>query len=294
MSRLRSSSRRAACAAVLTIGVALGLDAVANAEPGGGAAAHHLDVREAALGDARIRERETGLGLWSPEFAFDRFAFRVAANYAYTRYEYEGLMTRDRDLHHLHLPMQWRDYDDRWLVVLTPVIATSSNVFKDLFKRGSRDDLDLYGRWQYQRWTGSAHGWRVALVRDAAFGAPRLYPAAALLWRGDRVEAELGLPTTRVAWKARDDLALGVAIFPTGGQWHVISDERGGAKFDYRARAWRGAVTAGWSPWRRLRLSAQAGIEFERHYDFEDDTGAPIGRDAGSAAYYRLEVSFGF
>ena len=95
-------------------------------------------------------------------------------------------------------------------------------------------------------------------------------------------------------WKARDDLALGVTIFPTGGRWHVVSDERGGAEFNYRARAWRGAVSAGWSPWRRLRLSAQAGIEFKRHYDFEDDTGAPIGRDAGSAAYYRLEVSFGF
>ena len=88
---------------------------------------------------------------------------------------------RDRDLHHLHLPLQWRGHEDRWRVVLTPVIAASSNVFKDLFKRGGRDELDLYGRSQYERWSDEQWGWRVALVRDAAFGAPRLYPSAALL-----------------------------------------------------------------------------------------------------------------
>ena len=174
------------------------------------------------------------------------------------------------------------------------MVATSSNVFKDFLDRGSGDDIDLYLRFQFQHWSGPGMGWRVALVRDAAFGAPRVYPAAALLWRGDRVQAEIGLPSSRVDWQARDHLTLGAALFPAGSSWHVVSDERAGAEFDYRARAWRGALTAEWQPWRRLIASAQAGVEFRRHYEFEDDTGAAIDRDAGSAKYWRLELRFGF
>jgi hypothetical protein len=286
------SGRRAAGAAVL--GFALAPPAIAQTDPGGGVSAHEVDVREAAFGDARIRERAVGFSLWSPEFAVDRFAVRVAADYAYTRYEFQGVPTRDRDLHALHVPLQWRGQDDRWSVVLTPVIATSSNVFKDLLKRASSDDFDLYGRWQVERWTDGALGWTVAVVRDAAFGTPRLYPAAALLWRGERVSAALGLPESSVRWNARGNLALGAAVFPVGARWHVVSDERGGAEFDYVARAWRGAVTADWLPWPQLKVSVHGGVEFARHYEFEDDTGAPVDRDAGSARYLRLAVSFGF
>ncbi len=267
--------------------------AMAQTAPQGGTALHHSTVREAAFGDARIAGRQTGIDLWSREFGLDRAAFRVAAHYAYTHYDYQGVASRDRDLHHLHLPLQWRAADDRWRVVLTPLVATSSNVMKDLLARGGRDDVDLYGRWELRLGDGG-DGWRVGIVRDAAFGAPRVYPTAALLWRGDRVDAELGLPTTRVDWKPSDRLSLGVAIFPTGGQWHVVSDERGGAEFDYRARAWRAAVEAGWSPWRRVRIGVQAGVEFERRHELEDDTGAAVDRDAGSATYWRLAATFGF
>ena len=276
------------------LGFALAPPAIAQADPRGGMAAHGVDVREAAFGDARIRESEIGFSLWSPLFAFDRFAFHMAADYAYTRYEFHGVPTRDRDLHQLHVPLQWRGHDNRWRFVLTPVIAASSNVFKDLLKRSSSDDFDLYGRWQVERWIDTALGWQVALVRDAAFGAPRLYPAAALLWRGERVSAALGLPESRVQWNAHGNLALGAVIFPTGGRWHVVSDERDGAEFDYLARAWRGAVTADWSPWSRLKVSVEAGVEFARNYQFEDDTGARVDRDAGSAGYLRLALSVGF
>ena len=282
--------------AVLIGAAALATAARAQTASDGGVAVHHSTVAQAEFGDAaRIGERQSGFDLWSREFAFDRLAFRVAAHYAYTRYEYEGVASRDRDLHHVLLPLQWRDAADRWRLVVTPLIATSSNVFKDLLKRGTRDDVDVYGRWEYRR-AGDAGvpGWRIGLVRDAAFGAPRWYPAAALLWRGEGVEAELGWPTTRVDWKVRDDLALGIAVFPIGGQWHVVSDERGGAQFDYRARAWRAAIDAGWSPWRHVRLGVQAGVAFERHFEFEDDSGAVIDRDAGSAPYYRLALSIGF
>lgn len=293
MSNLQPPSRRAACAAaaVLAAAMAPGRTASAQGAEGGGVAAHFLSVGPAGLGDgARIRERQTGLRAWSREFAFDRHAFRAGADYAYTRYAFEGLPTRARDLHHLHVPLRWRDHGDRWLAVVSPVIATSSNVFKDFPNRGSGDDIDLHLRVQFQQWSGPRTGWRVALVRDTAFGSPRVYPAAALLWKVDGVQAELGLPSSRVDWQVRDRLTLGAALFPAGGSWHVVSDERGGAQFDFRARAWRGALTTHWQPWRWLSASVQAGIEFRRNYEFEDDTGEAIDRDAGSAGYWRLEL----
>ena len=270
----------------------------AGGDPGGdrsgGIAAHYMRTGPADFGTGvQVRERQAGLRAWSRDFTADRVDFRIGADYAYTRYAFEGLPTRPRDLHHLFVPLRWRERDDRWLVVVAPVVASSSNVFKDFVDRGGRDDVDLHLRLQVERWSRPAIGWRVALVRDTAFGAPRFYPAAALLWKAKRVVAELGVPSSRIDWQARDRLALGAAVFPTGGSWHVVSDERDGAEFDYRARAWRAALTADWRPWRWLRASAQAGIEFRRRYEFGDDTGAVIDREAGSARYWRLELRVG-
>ena len=273
---------------------AAGATCAAHAQDGGGLAIHHLSVAGADFGnDATIRERQSGLRAWSPEARNEEAAFRIAAAYAYTRYEFDGLDTRDRDLHSVHVPMQWRD--NRWLAVLTPVIATSSNVFKDLFDRGTHDDYDVYARIEHRSVPAiRAPGWRVALVRDAAFGRPLVYPELAFLWSDGRLEADVGLPRARLDWKVRDDLTLGVGVAPVGAQWHVVSDERNGAEFDYRARAWRGGFGAGWRPWRFLRIDAQLGIEFARNYEFEDDTGTPIKRDAASAPYGRIDLVWDF
>jgi hypothetical protein len=232
--------------------------------------------------------------LWSPALESDGVVFRAGADYAYTRYSFDGVPTRPRDLHHLYVPLQWARSDSRWLAQVTPVVATSSNVFKDLLNRGGRDDIDLHLRLRLQHWYAADAGWRVSLVRDNAFGAARTYPEAALLWRSGRLRASLGVPSSQIDWHARDGLTVGAALFPAGGSWHVISDERGGARFDYRARAWRGALTTQWQPWRWLRASAEAGLEFRRHYAFEDDTGAAVDRDAGSAGYFRLELRVWF
>jgi hypothetical protein len=282
---------RAACVAVW-LGSPI---APAIAQEGSGVAVHQVGVGSADFGDATIRERQTGLRWWSFEHPDDDRLFRVAVEYAYTRYEFDNLPTRDRDLHHVFFPMQVRGVDESWLVMLSPVIATSSNVFKDLVNRGSHDDYDIYARLYVQRpfsGTGSwAKGsWRLGLLRDAALGRVRGYPEAAFVWRDARFDAELGLPTTRIDWKWRPDLSFGLAVFPAGMQWHVVSDERGGAEFDYRARQWRGALAARWQPLRWLRVAAQAGVEFARQYEFEDDTGAFVKRDADAAPYLRIDL----
>ena len=288
------ASHRLVLVALAVLFGAVAMPRVVCAQDDGGLAIHHLSVAGADFGDATLRERQSGLRGWSREYAFEHLAFRFAVIYAYTRYEFDGIDSRDRDLHHVHVPLQWRTHDARWLAVLTPVIATSSNVFKDLASRGTRDDFDLYARVEYRAAGNGTLGWRAALVRDAAFGRPQAYPEAALLWNDGRFEADVGLPRARLDWKARDDLALGVAVAPAGAQWHVVSDERNGAEFDFRARAWRGGLHAAWRPWRFLRINAQLGVEFARNYAFEDDTGAVIGRDAASAPYWRIDLAWDF
>ncbi|MGE0800367.1 MAG: hypothetical protein AB7G13_27145 [Lautropia sp.] len=247
-----------------------------------------LSGSDAAFGSAAIRERRTGASLRLSEWAGGRHAIGVAAVYDYTRFVYHGLATRNRDLHRLAVPVRWRELDSGWQIELAPVIASSSNVFKDLPGRGSRRDIDLYGRAEYRIDPDHGSGWRVALHRDAASGDPRIYPAAALTWRDPRWRAALGWPSSWVEWRPGASVALGAAVFPDGGHWHVVSDERGGASFDYRVRTWRALLSAGWSPWQPLRLDLQAGIAFHRRHTFEDDTGAPIDRRAASARFWGL------
>ncbi len=260
-------------------------------DPGGGIVVDYLQTSGAEFGDATIRERRTGGLAWTPEFLVSQQPLRLRFDYSYTHVGYTGLPTRNRDLHRLIVALQWRDRDGPWHGELAPVIATSSNVFKDLASRGSRQDFDLYGRLGYRRLGESGRGWRFAVVRDAAFGSPRVYPAAALLWREPRWSADLGLPATRIAWQPTATVALGAALYPDGGSWHVVSDERAGADFDYESRAWRAAVTAGWAPTTRLRIDLQAGIAFRRRHVLEDDTGTRVARDAGTAPYWGIAMT---
>jgi len=297
MPKLKPSTRQVVQAAAVALATLSGslrcatAQSVDDGDDGGGVSAHYLRTGAADFGaGAQVRERQSGLRAWSHSLRDGPVDFRIGADYAYTRYAFDGVTTRARDLHHLFVPLQWRARDDRWLAALTPVVATSSNVFKDLVNRGGRDDFDLHMRLQVRDWIEPSIGWRAGIVRDRAFGSARLYPDLALLWKRDRVQAELGVPSSRIDWQVRDRLALGAAVFPDGGSWHVISDERGGAEFDYVARAWRSALTADWRPRRWLRASAQAGVEFRRRYQFEDDTGAAIDREAGSAGFWRVEL----
>jgi len=297
MPKLKPSTRHKVRAAAVTLAMLPGFLSCAIAQPvhdrdgGGDISVHYLRTGAAGFGaGAQVRERQSGLRAWSSSLREGPVDFRIGADYAYTRYAFDGVTTRARDLHHLFVPLQWRARDDRWLAALTPVVATSSNVFKDLVNRGGQDDFDLHLRLQVTDWIEPSFGWRAGIVRDRAFGSARFYPDLALLWRKERVRAELGVPSSRIDWQVQDRLALGAAVFPEGGSWHVISDERGGAEFDYVARAWRSALTANWRPRHWLRASAQAGVEFRRRYRFEDDTGARIEREAGSAGYWRLEL----
>ena len=250
----------------------------------------------ADFGDARLRGAENRLSFRGPQTPAGGGEFRWALDYAYQRYEYSGLPSRNRDLHRLEVPLSWHsDAAYSWTTELRPVVASSSNVFKELWSRGSSDDLMLHGRVTRAHVpAGEGWGWRLGVANDDAFGQEHLYPVVAVLHEVGRLRATYGWPETQLAWHAMPQLELGAEIGPAGARWHVVSDERDGAEFFYELRAWRAGGTVLWRPAARWQVTARAGVEFDRRHRFEDDEGARVNRAADDAAYAELSVAYRF
>lgn len=220
--------------------------------------------------------------------------FRWALDYGYQRYEYSGLASRNRDLHRLEMPLIWRSHVPlAWTVELRPVIATSSNVFKDLWSRGGADDVALHGRVLRERTPrGTGWGWRAGAAYDDAFGKEQLYPLVALLREHGGMRIEFGWPVTRALLAVGHGIEAGGEVAPAGGRWHVVSDERDGASFDYEVRAWRAGAILRWQSAGGFVLTSRAGLEFERRHRLEDDTGATVNRAVDEAAFFELAVGY--
>ena len=248
----------------------------------------------ADFGDARLRATEQRVLLRGAPRPMGEAEFRWALDYGYQRFEYQGLPSRNRDLHRLELPLAWRgDAALSWVAEIRPVIASSSNVFQEIWSRGGSDDFLWHGRVLAGHAPGGPRwGWQLGLARDDAFGRERAYPLAALLRQHQGVTMEIGWPVTRAMIELGRGVAAGGELAPAGARWHVVSDEREGASFDYEARAWRAGAILRWQTVRRLALHTRAGLEFERRHHFEDDTGARVNRAVGEAAYLELGVGY--
>jgi hypothetical protein len=248
----------------------------------------------ADFGDARLGGTENRFAIRGASRPAGAGAFRWALDYAYQRYEYTGLASRNRDLHRLELPLSWQgDAALSWMVEFRPVIATSSNVFKELWSRGGADELMWHGRaLAGQAPGGPGWGWHLGVARDDAFGREAVYPVAALLRQHQGVTMEIGWPVTRAMRDIGRGVELGGEVAPAGASWHVVSDERDGASFDYEARAWRAGAILHWRSTGGLMLTTRAGLEFERRHRLEDDTGATVNRAVEDAGF--LEVALGY
>ena len=296
MHRTQSKAERL----VRTLGALLPLAAV---QPGLAAAApgtspeielNRITLSTADFGDARLRGTEHRLAIRGPSSQSGDVQFRWALDYAYQRYEYEGLPSRNRDLHRLELPLSWHgEAAYSWMAELRPVIASSSNVFKEIWSRSSSDDFMLHGRAMLERSPGeSGRGWRLGAARDDAFGRESIYPVFAFLRQQGGARIELGWPVSRTILEAGRGIELGGELAPAGARWHVVSDERDGASFDYVVRAWRAGGILHWQSAGGLLLTSRAGLEFERRHRLEDDTGAAVNRGVGEATFFELSASF--
>jgi hypothetical protein len=254
---------------------------------------HRSTLAEADFGDAQLSGQENGMALDWPLGGSGWQPAGWGVEYAYTRYEYDNLPTRDRDLHRMAVPVRWAWSSSlAYSVELRPVIATSSNVMKDFFKRGTSEDLKLHGRWRLEHARATGAGWSAGVSRDDAFGDPKVYPEVAALWCTPAFEAGLGWPRAWARYRPSLAWELGVEVAPAGARWHVVSDEREGAEFDYEVEGWRALSSARWQSRAGFQIQAQAGLEFDRRHRFEDDLGGRVDLKVADAAYFELRVGY--
>ncbi|MFU8820530.1 MAG: hypothetical protein ACNA8G_03140 [Gammaproteobacteria bacterium] len=248
----------------------------------------------ADFGDARLSGSENRVSIRGPSMPAGESEFSWALDYAYQRYEYRGLPSRNRDLHRLEVPLTWQgDAALAWTLELRPVIASSSNVFKEIWSRGSSDDLMWHGLASVERPpSGAGWGWRLGAARDDAFGRQEIYPVAALLRQYEGAQVEIGWPVSRALLDVGRSIELGGEVAPAGARWHVVSDERDGASFDYQVRAWRAGAILRWRSAGGFVLTTHLGLEFERRHRLEDDAGATVNRAVDEAAYFELSAGY--
>jgi len=239
----------------------------------------------------RLHDIEAGFGA----FPVGGGELAVGIGYRYTRFEYDGIASRDRDLHRLALPLVWRRESAQSAIsavelALQPTIATSSNVFQKFWDRGSRDDVYLSGRLAVEI-PGGSWTWHLGASADRLWGNSHVYPVVGGERRfGERWHARLVLPFPALEYRLGSRQRLSLAAEPAGYRWRVVSDDFS-ADFDYRLRALR--TTASWEfqAYRRWAVTLSAGFETGREHRFADNNleAVDIDVDAGWVYGLRLE-----
>ena len=228
-----------------------------------------------ATASVRTKENQVYAGLWRT--AAGNGTLDVEFDYQYTRYVYDGIDGRNRDLHRFQFPLRYRGTLSGWTLDanVAPGISTSSNVLKEFFDAISSDDLFGTARLEGRRDWGS-HNWVVGVAYDRTFGKPRLYPVAGVeLSPSESFDLRLAFPDPGFEYRFSHKQSLSGRLFPAGHQWHVMTDDFS-AEFDYGVEGVRAQL--GWSirVWKQVTLDISGGYEFGRKHYLTDDLGVRI------------------
>ncbi len=216
---------------------------------------------------------------------FRRFGVRdgtldLGFDYQYTRYVYDGIDGRNRDLHRFQFPLRYQGELSGWTIdgSIAPGLSTSSNVLKEFFDRISADDLFATARLEGRRGSGKRN-WVLGLAYDRVFGRPLVYPIAGIeLSPSDSLDVRLAFPDAGFEYRWSNRQSLSGRLFPAGHQWHVMTDDFS-SEFDYRVEGMRAQL--GWSIrlWKQVTLDVSGGYEFGRKHYLTDDLGVRIESD---------------
>ena len=244
---------------------------------------------------SEVKTKETQLALGFLQFEAGGLQFDLGLDYQYTRYAYENIDGRNRDLHRLQFPLGLNYRSANWGLdaFVAPGVATSSNVLKDIFDRASSDDFVVTGRLEATFRHGDRTNWIAGAAYDRAFGEAKPYPVLGLRYHpGDKLNLRLAFPDSALHYPISDRQNLSLRLFPAGYEWHVVSDELN-ADFDYRVEAIRLQGVWSYRVFRAAWLDLSLGYEFDRHHEFVDDTGTPIDSSVDSQALLMLGLRWG-
>ena len=229
----------------------------------------------AAAASVRTKENQVSAGF--TRFDAGEGTLDLGVDYQYTRYVYDGIDGRNRDLHRFQFPLTYRNTHSGWEIdsSVAPGISTSSNVLKEFFDAISSDDLFATARFEARRGAPSRN-WVLGVAYDRRFGEPRVYPIAGIEFSpGDALDLRLAFPDSAFRYRWSDRQSLSGRVFPAGHQWHVMTDDFS-AGFDYRVEGFRAQL--GWSIrlWKTITLDISGGYEFGRRHYLTDDRGVRV------------------
>lgn len=211
--------------------------------------------------------------------------FDLGLDYQYTRYTYENVDSRNRDLHRLQLPVGLHKSVSRWAIdaFVAPGIATSSNVQKDPLEQASSDDYFATARVEAAYAANSGSAWLAGLAWDRSFGRPRVYPVIGWNYAPSaRLAARLAFPDPELRFAATARQTLRFRLYPAGFEWHVLDDDLV-TEFDYHVEAWRAEAWWSMEPVRSVYVDVSVGYEFDRRHELSDRAGTRVAGDVDNA-----------
>lgn len=235
--------------------------------------------------DRSLSARDHQLEWRAPAWRLGGTTAHAGARYAYTRYSYSGVASRDRDLHQLQIPLSLAGDKGawRWRLHAAPGVAASSNVTKDLLDRATSDDLFATGGLLASR-DFDAGTLAVGVAHDRRFGRSLSYPRVAWRVGTSRFEWQLGAPDAWLDFRPREGTTLSVGAGPAGMQWHTVRDDFE-SDFDYRVRRWDVRLDLRQRIAGSVSLSLHLGRGFDRRHQFEADAVTRLDLDAEDAWY---------
>lgn len=233
----------------------------------------------ATLGDGpgSVRTREYGLELGLYRIERADAVLDIGVDYQYTHFALDGIDSRNRDVHRLRFPLRFAAMHGKQQVrgYVAPGIATSSNVFKDFFNRGSGDDLTVAGRIEIYS-TDAARPWTAGVAYDQSFGRPLFYPVIGVdMFPDEALRVRIAFPDSGLWFRASDRHAFSARLFPSGERWRVVTDDFR-SDFDLRREEWRAQLTWSVTLGGIVTLDLAAGHAFERRMVLTDRTGGRI------------------
>jgi hypothetical protein len=242
--------------------------------------------------DASDSERQVTIGL--SRFRHARSTFDLVLDYQYTRYEYDGVASRNRDLHRLQVPLVFQSETAAWRYhgYLALGISTSSNVFKDFLNRGGREDLHLSGRIEARR-HHDRDRWILGASFDRNFGRARFYPVIGRhISSIDNLDLRIAYPDPYAQFMFSERHSVTARLFPAGHEWHVVSDDFS-SDFQYRVKALRTQLTWSINVTGHLTLDVTGGIETGRRHSFVDDQGSAFDSDLDDEWLFAVGIRIG-
>jgi hypothetical protein len=231
---------------------------------------------------ASVAAREYYAAAELPVYATDSRSLSLGLDYQYTHYDYRGVNSRNRDLHRLQFPVRFAVHRNDLEVdgYVAPGIATSSNIFKDFFNKGSGADWYLSGAVE-ARYGKRDRRWIVGLAYDRFFGEDRFYPVLGVGIRPRRnLDLRLAYPVSGLEWRMSGRGTLAAHIYPAGFEWRVVQNDFA-SEFDYRIEGIRSQLEWRYRIYRQLRLDFHVAYETDRRHafagDFSERLESPVG-----------------